>query len=277
MRSGPCRLEPLQIPAGDGWRFGLATWPSGPVARGILHVHPFAEELNRTRRMVSTTARSLAAQGWLVLQLDHAGCGDSSGLLPEVTWQDWLDDLSMGMRWLVDQGAERTVLWALRAGSLVAAEWIRREEEAPPLLLWQPVLDGRLTLRQFLRLVAAREMHRGGEVAAQVAADAKELLEGGGTVEVAGYPVSGGLTAGLEGARLTLPAGYGSPVAVLEVSGEGGTAPTPALAGLVERWRGGSIRVETRVVEGPAFWLSHEAEAAPALIPATHEVLEGLA
>jgi pimeloyl-ACP methyl ester carboxylesterase len=42
-------------------------------------VHPFAEEMNKSRRMAALQSRALAAQGYAVLQIDLFGCGDSGG------------------------------------------------------------------------------------------------------------------------------------------------------------------------------------------------------
>ena len=52
----------------------------GEPARGaVLHLHAFAEEMNKSRRMVALQARALAEAGFAVLQIDLHGCGDSGG------------------------------------------------------------------------------------------------------------------------------------------------------------------------------------------------------
>ena len=44
----------------------------------ILYVHPFAEEMNKSRRMAALQAHGLAQAGYAVLQVDLRGCGESA-------------------------------------------------------------------------------------------------------------------------------------------------------------------------------------------------------
>ena len=59
----------------------------------IVFVHPFADEMNKSRRMVAIQARTLARQGWSVFQPDLSGCGDSEGDFGDASWERWRDDL----------------------------------------------------------------------------------------------------------------------------------------------------------------------------------------
>src|SRR5690554_5926440 len=142
----------------DGARFAIATFPAGEPKGGLLYLHPFAEEMNKSRRMAALAARTFAAEGWLVLQMDLGGCGDSSGDFGEMTWTTWLDDVSHAWSWLRGRCSGVLGLWTLRAGSLLASDWIAANDERPMLLLWQPVGNGQQHLTQFLRLKAASEM-----------------------------------------------------------------------------------------------------------------------
>ena len=61
-----------------GQRFCLFHPPRGDTPRGgVLYLHPFAEELNSTRRIVAQQTRALAQVGYGVLQIDHMGCRNS--------------------------------------------------------------------------------------------------------------------------------------------------------------------------------------------------------
>ena len=65
------------LPADGGQRFCLFYPPEGTQSRGrVLYLHPFAEELNSTRRIVAQQARALAQAGHGVLLVDpqHAMC-----------------------------------------------------------------------------------------------------------------------------------------------------------------------------------------------------------
>src|SRR5690606_9944848 len=104
------------------------TWPEGPPVGGVLHVHPFAEELNKSRRMAALAARAFAQRGWVVLQMDLLGCGDSAGDFRDASWAGWLDDLSLAWALLATLCAAPTVVWTVRAGSLLAADWLASHE-----------------------------------------------------------------------------------------------------------------------------------------------------
>ena len=79
----PARTESFFLPIDEGrngQRFCLFHRAHGDVTKGsILYIHPFAEEMNKSRRMAALQARALAKAGYAVLQLDLLGCGDSSG------------------------------------------------------------------------------------------------------------------------------------------------------------------------------------------------------
>ena len=125
---------PAELAEG-GQRFCLfypAEWgQNGGAARGlVLYIHPFAEEMNKARRMAALQARALAQGGYSVLQIDLSGCGDSSGDFGDATWKGWVNDVVQGCHWLrgqsnIQSAASDNVplwLWGLRAGCLLAVE-----------------------------------------------------------------------------------------------------------------------------------------------------------
>src|SRR5688500_15035872 len=122
-----------------------------PARGAVLLIHPFAEEMNRCRRMAALQARAFAAAGWTVLQMDLYGCGDSAGDFSGATWNRWLDDVVDSAAWLREKTGQRLVLWGLRAGCLLATQAAGRIEPAADLVLWQPVASGKQFLQQFLR------------------------------------------------------------------------------------------------------------------------------
>ena len=69
----------------------------------MLYIHPFAEEMNKSRRMAALQSRALAQAGYAVLQIDLLGCGDSSGDFGDATWQSWVSDVVLGCQWLRSQ------------------------------------------------------------------------------------------------------------------------------------------------------------------------------
>jgi exosortase A-associated hydrolase 2 len=259
-----CR-EAFFIPAAKGERFALLTRPEGEPFGTLLFLHAFAEEMNKSRRMVAVAARSFAHQGWAVLQLDCFGCGDSAGDFGDAGWQDWLGDVSLGWDWLAENLPGRRGIWAMRAGALLAAEWMCDKDVRAPLLLWQPVTNGKQFLTQFLRLKVAEEMIGDAEAKADMARVRADLAAGL-PVEIAGYTLSPGLADAIGAASFRLPSNWREPILIYEVQGEGRMESSPAVAALAERSRSGGARVEVGVAEGPRFWQTQEIETVPELI-----------
>ena len=152
----------------------------------MLYVHPFAEEMNRSRRMAALQARELAALGYGVLQIDLLGCGDSSGDFGDARWDLWKQDLASAAAWLGQRLEQPVTLWGLRLGALLALDYARSATHpVAGMLLWQPVLSGPAFLTQFLRLRVASAMlnntsERGGTSALRAASQAGDVLEIGG-------------------------------------------------------------------------------------------------
>lgn len=253
----------------------MVTRPLAAARGALLFVPPFAEELNKSRRMIALAAREFAEHGWTVLQMDLFGCGDSSGDFGDADWRMWVADVERGYALLTQASDGPIVVWALRAGSLLVADWLEARGEGLPLLLWQPVTSGKQHLTQFLRLRAANEMLADTDAKIAVA-DLRTALQQGQAVEVAGYALAPGLTAGLDAAVLRLPETTAGPVGVIEVCAGERIALSPALERLTAAWTGDGVAVTTDAVVGPAFWQSVEIETAPALIECSLRMLDDM-
>jgi exosortase A-associated hydrolase 2 len=91
-------FEPFFVAAARGERFCIFH-PAAAALRGaIVYLHPFAEEMNKSRRMAALQSRLFAARGFAVLQIDLFGCGDSSGDFGEARWDIWKQDVDW--RWI---------------------------------------------------------------------------------------------------------------------------------------------------------------------------------
>src|ERR1700750_2791898 len=87
-----------------GQRLCVLHGPQGDAVLGaMVYVHPFAEEMNKSRRMAALQARAFARAGHAVLQIDLLGCGDSSGDSGDATWEAWVDDVVRACAWIVDR------------------------------------------------------------------------------------------------------------------------------------------------------------------------------
>ena len=282
-------MHPLFIerrPGVAGRVFAVLHWPPGPPRGLVVHAHAFAEEMNKSRRMVALQARALACAGHAVLVPDLSGCGDSEDDFSGATWDGWIEDLVLACRWLRRHARDATpaqvgadtsehgdpplAIWGHRAGALLAAQVAARLADVSQLLLWQPTPAGKAVLQQFLRLATVGDL-LGGQAASGTAALRQRLL-GGETVEVVGYAVNPALALGLDAARLEPVAGVRR-LTWLECSPREGATLTPAASAALQAWRSAGCDVNAEVVQGPAFWQSTEIEDAPALLQATLHAL----
>ena len=242
----------------------------GTVKGAVLYIHPFAEEMNKSRRMAALQSRALAAAGYTVLQIDLLGCGDSSGDFGDASWQDWIDDVVRGAQWLTERVQAPLWLWGLRVGCLLAVEAARDMSVAPQFVLWAPTPSGKQVLQQFLRLKAAGDLASGK---AKIVMDGLRAdLAQGRAVEIAGYRLSPALAAGLAESSLEPPVGQGSKghVAWLELSTRADADLSPVASKTLRKWQQtGWPAARGHVVPGPAFWQTTEIEDAPALVAAT--------
>ena len=274
----PTVVQPDFLTLGDGRRFCLFRPAEGGEARAaVLYLHPFAEEMNKARRMAALQSRALAAAGCDVLQIDLLGCGDSSGDFTDATWAAWREDALAGYRYLRERSTAPLTLWGLRAGCLLAAEAAAALPEAADFLFWQPVVSGKLHWQQFMRLKMAGELStdRASGQAKAIGEQLRASLAAGQSVEIAGYEVAPALAAGLEAAELSPPPGRQGRVVWLETSLRDEAALTPVAVTCIERWQAAGFEVEARIVRGPAFWQTTEIEKAPELLAATTAALAG--
>ncbi|APW39481.1 hydrolase 2, exosortase A system-associated [Rhodoferax koreense] len=254
----------LDTPGGP--RFCQLYSAQGSIPRGmVLYVHPFTEEMNKSRRMAALQARALCAAGYTVLQFDLHGCGDSSGDFGDATWQGWVDDTVFAGQWLKAKSSAPLWLWGLRAGCLLAVEAAKSLGPCD-LLFWAPTPSGKPLLQQFLRLKAAGDMV-GGQ-AKVIMEGLRQQLAAGHAVEIAGYALSRGMAQGLEQAAL-IPLAHVRRVVWLELSTRPDASLTPVAVSTIAGWREAGVTLQPQIVNGPAFWQTTEIEEAPALIAAT--------
>ena len=234
-----------------------------------MYAPPWAEEMNRCRRVVALQAKSWAQAGFAVLLPDLGGSGDSQGEFADATWQDWVQDLQDAQIWLAAQlpkwSGGATVpqwLWGLRAGCLLAAAVARQRGQAAQLLFWQPVSSGSQHLTQYLRLQSASSLVQGKM--AHSTDVLKQSLKMGKAVEVGGYTIAPGLAAGMESAHLDdLPAH--STVQCWFASDSPSPTVAPALDQQLARWRAAGVPAQAFAVNAPAFWQLQEIGDAPHL------------
>jgi exosortase A-associated hydrolase 2 len=277
MTPGPAAVdtEPFFLGSGADQRFCLFHRPAGRCRGAVLYVPPFAEELNRTRRMAALGARRLAAHGYGVLQIDLYGTGDSAGDFGDARWDLWKHDLDTAAAWLRAHVDTPLTLWGLRLGALLALDYARTAAfPLAPMLLWQPVASGSTYLTQFLRLRTAGAM-LGDDTAAQSGTKAlRAALQAGETLEIAGYDLTPDLARAID--ALPAPDAMVPPVPAhwFEVLGAPGQAPGPACARVKAAWEAHGQVLHVHAVAGSPFWATTAVSTCPALLDATADVLE---
>ena len=250
-------IEPFFLESPRGPLFCLFLSPSPPVLKGsVLYLHPFAEEMHKSRRMAALQARALAAHGYAVLQIDLTGCGDSAGDFAEASWSAWLEDARLAHAWLYQKTAQPVSLWGLRTGALLAAHLAQQLHAIHGLLLWQPVIDGSLFLTQFLRIKLASEMLSDGQSKSGTKA-LRARLAAGEWVEVGGNKLSTEMAREIEGVKLAtmVPS---CAVVWLEVGAATGAHLTPASQRVADIWRDAGTEIQAHTVMGDPFWATQE-------------------
>lgn len=265
--------RPGFLPGPGGGRFVLDFAPASGACRGCLVLlQPFAEEANKSRRMLGECARAAAASGWRVLLGDVFGTGDSAGDFSEASWDIWLADV----RRFCDEVSSNVplVMCGLRLGALLIADALRGGLRPDAVLLLNPVTSGKLALTQFLRIGAASEL--GSDASARIdTRGLREQLGRGETVEIAGYGLSSALASGIEACEFALH-GAVSRVGWIEIGSVAGAELPPAAVRVIERLRADGAEVCAETLAGPAFWQTQEIEAVPALPAALISMLDRL-
>lgn len=232
---------------------------SVPPRINVIVVPPFCEEMNKSRKMVTTFARRAAAQRIKVSLIDLSGTGDSEGELSNATWEDWQHNIVALYRELKRQNPKvpLTIL-GIRTGALLALDLCVKNMVNPlDLLFWQPVLNGKQFINQFMRMRLAAEMISSGPKFGN-----NELLEElntKGCVEIAGYNLSKNLIdqiSSINHAALdTLPESLN--VAWYEVGQAPKESLLPISQKVVEKWRE-TNDVFSQFIVGDTFWQTQE-------------------
>jgi exosortase A-associated hydrolase 2 len=224
--------------------------PTGVLPRGrVLYVHPFAEELNLSRRLVSVQSRALAKIGYGVLTVDLSGCGDSGGAFRDGRWDRWLDDVATAYGWLEQEGDTGNSLWGLRLGALLAMDFAAQSRALlDRLVLWQPVLSGKSFIDRFLMLRIVRSGVANGEAPAETVRQLRDRIRSGKLIDVCGYEIHPELVKAID--ELQMEA-LGPLVACrihwIEVVGSDGIPFPIASERIVRAWTAQGLRVSAGV------------------------------
>ncbi len=263
-------LEPFFLPTARGDILLTAWVPGGGrPGRWLLAVPPFAEEMNKSRRMLALLGRAAAATGIGVLVVDLAGTGDSWGDFRDARYEIWLDDLRQAARWVQQDGGQVAALLGLRFGALLAMELARELPPVERLVLWNPAQSGTEVLTQFLRLRTAAAL-TGGSGAGESLESLRGRLEAGEALEIAGFELAPQLYAAVRDRQLAslLPT-RPPPIDWFHLVRNPGAAVPEAIEAAAGRLRAAGAVTRTVAVQGDAFWSTTEIAVCDALVGLT--------
>jgi exosortase A-associated hydrolase 2 len=256
--------------------FVLLRRPPGPVRGCVLVVPPFAEEMNKCRRMVAEATNDLAEHDIASVVPDLYGTGDSGGEFVDADWLTWQDDIVRTLRWAAVQGLSISGILAIRLGCALTASALAAGVIGPVerTVLWQPVFDGGRFLQQFLRLRTSASLMVDRK---ESIAELRTRLRSGEVVEVAGYGLTTRLAADLDAAvtRDRLPLQFGD-VTWMEVVRDLGAERPLTSSKVIDQTRFHGGRVDLRLFPGEPFWASTEIVRNREMIDATVQFFAGV-
>jgi exosortase A-associated hydrolase 2 len=270
----PYTIEPFFLTLGEHTLFCLFLAPTaGTPKAAVLYLHPFAEEMHKSRRMAALQAREFAQAGYAVLQIDLIGCGDSSGDFADARWETWLESAQAAYHWLIQKLGSPIILWGLRLGATLAVDLSTQCPDIAGLILWQPVINGENFLTQFLRIKVASEMFAERKTGVK---ELRELLATGESVEVGGYQLAPALASSLDKIRLA-ERPISVPAYWFEVTQTATQEPSPASAKVIGAWVESGVNVYAQTVVGDLFWTTQEIMECPNLLTETSKAMAKIA
>lgn len=259
-------LQPYFLETQQGHIFIQTFSPIDATADAVIFVPPFAEEMNKSRRMMALLGHALSANGILMAVPDLYGTGDSEGSFAEASWGIWLANIHQLIQKLQLQGIKTISLVGLRMGCLLISDYLSQQQvSVKQVVLWKPVLSGQQMLNQFLRLRIANSIMDGKKETSQTL---RALLASEGEIEVAGYRISARLVAGLCEKKTTVENFYKATADWhwFEVLANENQPVPMASARLIKDLKQRGMDVHLQTVLGESFWINQEISEIPALV-----------
>ncbi len=244
---------------------------TGNSGKAVILVPPFAEELNRSKRMYVLCARQLAAAGMEVYCFDFVGTGDSYGEWGSFSWSDWQQNLADVYRHIKASGSDEISVITLRLGALIVSDAIAAGQlQFDKCLFWDPVEDGEIYVRQLMRLKIAAAMSEDAQ--ALTTKDVMADIENHGFLEVGGYQITTDLLDSIRQAKLaknidTLVSATQLHWMVLKNTGQSSAVNYPP--SVPEALHN---QVNMHTVQDTRFWMQQEVTIAPVLLDKTAEL-----
>ncbi len=249
------RLEPFFLESSAGRIFVLLHRAHDSDRCAIL-VPPFAEEMNKCRPQMATTAQLLASHGCSALIVDLYGTGDSEGDFNDASWSCWVQDVVCAVEWARSNGFIVDALLGARLGCSLAAESVAKAGlRVSKTVFWQPIESGEQHMNGFLRYGVAASMIKsesGGSVE-----DLKQRLGNGETLEIAGYPLAPTLWSDVRRVRLADCLGsFLGELVILEVGPIANSERSTVGVRVASLAKEHGLPARTQSLRGEQFWAS---------------------
>lgn len=156
----------------------------------IILLPPFAEEMNRCRRLMKLTQDALASAGQCSVSIDYFGTGDSAGEFAQARLAHWEADVLSACEAARHAGAASVSLLGFRFGALLAADVAHTIPNLKHIYAVAPQESFQRAIRQFVRIASAiPDLAQDSSTGLRVPGAAKRL-ENGETVQIGGYELS---------------------------------------------------------------------------------------
>jgi alpha/beta superfamily hydrolase len=118
----------------------------------IVLCYPIGQEYIRSHRAFYQLAVYLSRAGFHVLRFDYFGCGDSEGDFEDGSLLQWTNDIQTGIAEIQKRsGLTDVCLIGLRIGATLALKAVADCHHIKSLILWEPVFDGKLFLKEMAK------------------------------------------------------------------------------------------------------------------------------
>src|ERR1035438_8520353 len=159
LNATPIWFGPTDLPF-----FGWLHLPQEANA-GVVLCRPIGLEALSAPRAYRCLAEKLADKGFVTLQFDYTGTGDSAGDPADVVGTGtWLSDIGAAIDCVRQTGVSRVGIIGLRLGATLAAN-AAADNDIEALVLWDPCETGRGFLREQRMLAIAIGVAPGGDPA----------------------------------------------------------------------------------------------------------------
>ena len=236
--------------------------------KAVIFVPPFAEEMNRSRRMYVLCARLLAGIGIDCVCFDYAGTGDSEGKWGSFSIVDWQENLKDVYQSVCQTGISDISLIGVRFAALQIAHTLAAAElKINKCVLWDPIESGETYMRQLIRM----------KIAAAMAEESKKIstkdvlaeVEEQGSIEIGGYLLTDTMINTIN--ELSLSGTIDKLIAATDLHwmtlsrvNREGAATTPACVpkDLVDK-------LSMHLIRDTKFWMQQEVTISPLLLRST--------